>query len=223
MKILLTLTLGILSFGMNASALQTAFAYCTYQGNNSFSNNAPGVNLDGFLVCPGGILPGDATNISGYLALNNDYSTGNIGTTNTSETYFTNMTLATIGSALISASGLIGSTTYSSNGSGLAADGTLGGNYFDDPLMSLTLLQATSGFDISFCEAANGGTPSNPCDGVSTGALPATQGLVGAGTGAAIVVYSYDSATAPEPGSFLLLGSGLLGLSLVVRKKLARR
>jgi hypothetical protein len=38
--------------------------------------------------------------------------------------------------------------------------------------------------------------------------------------GAGIVVtYNYDTLTIPEPGSFVMLGSALLGLGLVIRKR----
>src|SRR5262249_48051072 len=144
MKAFVLVAVGALGMAVNASALQTAILSCTYNGNvGGFSNSNPtGKNLNGTMGCPGGGLPVGALSIAGTIFLNNDFSTGSqLTNPNTTETYFTGMTLATIGSSLITASGFVNSTSYTGT-NGVTQDPILGNAYWDDPLQTLTLAQA---------------------------------------------------------------------------------
>jgi hypothetical protein len=47
-------------------------------------------------------------------------------------------------------------------------------------------------------------------------------GSVGASTGSVIVNYTYSSPV-PEPGSLALLGSGLIGLGMIARRRAAKK
>jgi hypothetical protein len=212
-------------FGLAAAALVmsiSAFAgteiiTCTSNavgdGTNSFGvGNVPGMSPATSTCGNFSALPGGESFVGISIVLQADYTGGGGTTTNTTQTTFTG-SLADVIQAT-SAGGATGDgpafayTDEASCGSGTPTCSpnapTFGTNFFSTPdaaanAGNYTTLNVTE----TFTTAVTGGS----VQGVSEQAF---------------LVLTYSS-SAPEPGSMMLLGSGLLAAGLIGRKKLAGR
>ena len=117
---------------------------------------------------------------------------------------------AALGLTFVTSNGF-GFDVYTANVTGMTGNLVSGNAYW------LTLGDANDNFGTQFdawdlnggpasCDFAVGGTPFGDC-GLSPG-------------GAAFTLYAQSNTGVPEPGSFLLLGSGVVGLAGVLRRKL---
>jgi hypothetical protein len=182
------------------SIAEVCTPFSVSDGTNYF-NAGPTVIQAGSSTCAAfSALPLGDTFVSVQMVLQSDY-TGGVGvTTNSTQTVFGNTLSDTITST--SAPGLGGSETYSSANVGAPNDPSAGNNFFIETT-SLTYSQAQSTFLESYSTTV-------------------TSGSVQGASGQVYAILNYSSA-APEPGSMMLLGSGLLAAGLIGRKKLVRK
>jgi O-antigen/teichoic acid export membrane protein len=248
MKSFLVLALAVLVLACAASAgtynIQVA---CTSTGagqsTNGYSwNNPPNVTsppvpfeASDVITCGGaGVIfssISNLTSVGAYITLNVDYSGGaNYEPVNSVWTTFTPTGLTSGLSAVSDTIGVQG--FYGPSGQPAYQTGSLG--FWTNPFSSLlstvtfqdnintgalTLSQMEAAFQNSF--SVNYTVDSNTAINAVGGA---TQGAVQTDTGQVYVWYTYTTTNpVPEPVSMLLFGSGLLGLSIIGRKKLGRR
>jgi hypothetical protein len=205
----------VVSLAISSASASPVFdvAECTLPGGAiGFDNKIPNVVLTGTFTCPSASsIPALAgKTITGeFIVYNADYSNGTTNSvveiTDFSDNFspanlkFTQDTITTTGgsnsTSQVSKDGL---SLHPNDSTNFPPASLLAGFY--DPL--------TSGF-------GDGGTVSFTNQFTSGGAFD--------GTGYVQVVFEYDSSSAPEPASMVLIGSGLLALACVARKKLPRR
>lgn len=184
---------------VSASAT-TVTAFCQSFTNNSGSSQA------GNLTCPTfGSLDGGGTVTGATLIYLADYSNG----LTSSVTEVTQFTFS--GGTLTNTSDTVTTTGTSSSNSYTSADGV---TY--EPFGFLTAT-SQSGFYDAISSTSNG------TQIVAAYTNTITTGSVVAGTGYTELVLTYTPNSTPEPGSLMLLGSGLLAAGLIGRKKLINR
>jgi hypothetical protein len=155
---------------------------------------------------PGPDLTGD-TGITIEVIYMADYSAGNFATTNTAQVVFTPQNLDggwSPASMTCTATGTFNSATDSCNNPPPAP--TVQGN-FSSALGTQAQLIALAGSSFTVSETAT-----------------LVQGTVSNSTGTVFVQYDYSAPTtgAPEPTTMALVGSALIGLGIIGRKRLAR-
>jgi len=220
MKIFAGLALaGVMVVGQ-ASAATFVAGNCYQTGNVfGFNNGAPQSSLSGSLVCPSAAslgITGSLVVASEFINYYSDYSNGEATTVSISTQWsfsgaglqlLTDTTTVTGGSNSTPA-------TSASNGGGVQVinpaipvdnkqnvsdPGILLQGFYDN------VTGAFGAVTVNFTNFANSGS--------------AVQA-----TGYAQVVYDYNNTSAtPEPVSMVLFGAGLLGVSLIGRKKFARK
>jgi hypothetical protein len=174
----------------------------------TFSNPAPNSPLSGTWVCPTAAslgITGSITLASEFVSYDSDYSNGlNASVTTVTKWSFTGAGLAFATDTTTSTGGGNSSPAISSDGLTL------------NPFVSLPPVLLPGFYN-------NVGIPFGTVTVNWTN--QATVGSAIQATGYAQIVYDYNTVVAgtPEPVSMLLLGSGLLAVSLIGRKKLARK
>ncbi len=172
----------------------------------TFSNPAPNSPLTGTWVCPTAAslgISGSLTVASEFVSYDSDYSNG----LNSSVTTVTKWAFS--GAGLAFAADTTTSTGSGSSGPAVSSDGlTLNPFQVLPPVLLAGFYNNASSFGTVTVNWTNS----------------ATVGSAIQATGYAQIVYDYNTPnTSPEPVSMLLFGTGLLTLSLVGRKKFARK
>lgn len=190
------------------SVVVTCTAFAVADGTNFFTVGAvPGAS--GTSTCANfSALPGNDTFVSVQIVLQQDYTGGNGNTTNTTQTVFggpDNDTLTATSAGSITGTGPSFAYTDTNNGAPNAP--AFGVNYF-----------------ATIDAGANAGNYTN-LNISETYATSVTGGSVQGVSGQVFAVLNYSTAqtSAPEPGSLMLLGGGLLAAGLIGRKKFARK
>jgi hypothetical protein len=205
MRILAGMALAALMLGGSASA--ATFYVVGMCGNFNESNtNTPPNGGSGSWICPSAAslgITGSLTVASEFLVYDSDYSNGlSPAVTTVTNWSFSGATLAWT-TDTTTVTGTSGSNSYTS-----ARGATVNPLTNLPPIVLAGYYDTISGF----------GTPT------VNWTTQATVGSALQGTGYAEVVYDYNVTSAtPEPFSLVLLGGGLLALSVVGRKKFARK
>jgi len=183
---------------VSASAT-TVTAFC-----QSFSNGTGGGS--GTLTCPTfGTIDGGGTVTGATMIFLSDYSNGLSSTV----TEVTNFTFS--GGSLTITSDNVTTTGTSSSSS-----------YSDTAGATLVAFGAETSTSLAgFLDGIN--STSNSTQIVAAYTNTITSGSVVAGTGYTELILTYTPNSTPEPGSMMLLGSGLLAAGLIGRKKLVNR
>jgi len=205
MKIFAGLALAALSIGSSAFGATFYVVGTCGSFNESFTNTPPDGG-SGTWVCPSAAslgVSGSLTVASEFLVYDSDYSSGLSPTVTTVTNWtFSGATLAWT-TDTTTTTGTSGSNSYTS-----AQGATVNPLATLPPTVLAGYYDTISGF----------GTPT------VNWTTQATVGSALQGTGYAQVVYDYNVTSAtPEPFSMVLLGGGLLALSVVGRKKFARK
>jgi len=226
MKIFAGIAVAGLMIVGNAFGAATFIAGNCYTAGSVFgvSNPAPNLPVSGTWICPSfasletafGISNSNIVLASEFISYDSDYTNGEAASVTTTTTF-----------ALSGAALAFTTDTLTSTGSGNST-----------PAVSTDGLTPLNGVNPAI-PIGNHLNPSDPSilisgfyDNVtgSFGAVTinftnqATQGSAVASTAYAQVVYDYNVTSAtPEPVSMALFGGGLLALSLIGRKKLARK
>ena len=217
MKILTTLMGMALALACNASA---STIFC---GNFSYSNApylATPFTQTGSISCPGLGDIGSLATFSASVLLTTDFTGGDPGPdfpvtaqTNSVETQYSSSVFVFPVNTTYDTLTTSGSPDSSNHND---TDGlTPSGVYFLGAT-NLTALEAEvsgTAFTVDYSTAEGGAT----APGAASPTVGQTQGL----SGQVYVVYNYT--VAPEPVSMLLLGSGLIAISLIGRRKFGRR
>jgi hypothetical protein len=155
-------------------------------------------SLDFGIWVPSGTIPTQVSWALGTSAFGNDVSSG-----------FS----AALGLTFVTSNGF-GYDVYTANVTGMSGNLTSGSAYW------LTLGDANdSAFTQFDAWDVNGGPAS--CDFAVAGVPIGDCGLGLGVEGEAFTLYAQGQTGTPEPGSFLLLGSGVIGLAGVLRRKLS--
>jgi hypothetical protein len=205
MKKIVSLAVAVLGFSFSAVA-GTVAATCT-----PFYFPFNGGAGSGTLSCPSFASLGvvGAIDISGAtLNLYGDYQAGNPTTVNkVTETFNMSSGVTGLNAGI---SWALGTTTSMSETGGSSSGGSVPASPNPDAASSAAFGTAASlaqwtAFSVGVSSVVN-------------------QGSVTTSEAGATITYTYDTPTfTPEPGSMALLGGGLLAVSLIGRKKLARR
>lgn len=207
--------LGALAFVCSASANNTVTLGCPDQAGGTSQNGFSETNLatpsiiSGTVLCQGLDTTG-LSNVTATIYLSDDLS-GSIGFNSdaSTATTFSSTTapgFVTIAIAHDEATG----PSYISGGQTSICSGSPS-CYYAETLSSIP----TSSFSINF---------TNYACGASDGTYTTTTNCPNTSSGNVFVQYSYTtSSLTPEPVSMLLLGSGMLALSVIGRKKLVRK
>ena len=181
-----------MTVGASASTL-TAFcgSFSASAGTGFFTSGSGVVASGPAITCTVQGLPAFSTFNSESVIVQTDYTGGLQGSSNSINTVFSSLVMT---SDTITSSGVGGSTTYTSaDGSPLYAAFTPA-YYFTEP----STANNTASFVVNFSST------------VTSGAVQGVSGQV-------YELISYTSAI-PEPGSMMLLGSGLVAFALAGRK-----
>jgi hypothetical protein len=198
MKILSGLAIAAFMIGSASATTYYGVVNC-----GSFSNPAPNSPLSGTWVCPTAATLGISNVSSETLVYNSDYSNGEASNVTTSTTW----TFA--GATLQFGADTTTSTGGSNSNPAVSTDGLT-----IQPLTNLPPVVLAGFYDTA---SAFGTITVNWTNS-------ATVGSAVQATGYAQVIYDYSvTSSSPEPVSMLLLGSGLLGLSFIGRKKFAKK
>jgi hypothetical protein len=212
MKILAGLALAAFMMVGDASAA----VYYVASVCGSFSSGANGSNpvVSGTWVCPSAAtlgVTGSLSVASEFLAYSSDYSNGEVTPVTDQTTYtFTGATLTFAADTVTSTGGSISNGPVSTDGLTYNSNNTNTPNGWQPgPTVLAGFYDTVTGF----------GT-------VTVGYTNNATGTTLADTGYAEIVYDYNftvSSGTPEPMSMILFGGGLLAISLVGRKKFARK
>ena len=200
---LLTITAGMASAG-NVDVFCGGFSIAGTGVAGYFVTPISNPVTTGTVSCPAftaAMLPAGDTFVNEQIVLQADYTGGNTGT-NTTATTFSAGTLA-IPTDILTVTGTVTSGSYSDNfGANYPYDGTMGGaSFWYDGTYKQTVLPTTSG-TVAYSASI-------------------TVGNVQAVSGNVWEVINYTS-SAPEPATMALLGSALVGLGLIGRKRFSR-
>jgi hypothetical protein len=200
---------------MIASSASAATVYVVGQCVTStsvfgFNNPAPNPTISGTFFCPtaASLGLGSTTITTEFLVYNSDFSNG----LSPAIVETTNYTISGGATTFAVTSDTLTSTGNANIGStsAVCSSGLTYNNFTNIPPIIL-----------SGCyDNATGGTLGGAVTVGYTNAFPTGNALQG--TGYAEIVYDYSTGT-PEPVSMILLGSGLLAVSLIGRKKFARK
>jgi hypothetical protein len=202
MKVLAALAFAALMTVGSASAT----TYYVVGTCGSFNNPAPNSPTTGSWTCPTAAslgITGALTVASEFINYNSDYSSGLAGAVTTVTNFsFSGATLAFSTDTLTSTGGSNSNPATSTDGLTI------------NQLQSLPPIVLAGFYDV----ASTFGTVTVNYTN------QATQGSALQATGYAQVVYDYNvTSGTPEPVSMLLFGSGLLAVSIVGRRKFARK
>jgi hypothetical protein len=204
MKVLAGLAIAAFMIVGNVSAAGVQYVVGTC---GTFSNPAPNSPLSGTWVCPTAAslgITGSLTLASEFVSYNSDYSNGLAASVTTITNWaFSGAGLAFATDTTTSTGSGNSSPAVSSDGLALKAFAVL------PPVLLPGFYNNASSFGTVTVNWTN----------------QATVGSAIQATGYAQVVYDYNTAVAgtPEPVSMLLFGTGLLAVSLIGRKKFARK
>jgi hypothetical protein len=202
MKVLAALAFAALMTVGSASAT----TYYVVGTCGSFNNPAPNSPTTGSWTCPTAAslgITGALTVASEFINYSSDYSSGLAGAVTT----VTNFSFS--GATLAFSTDTLTSTGGSNSNSATSTDGLT-----INQLQSLPPIVLAGFYDV----ASTFGTVTVNYTN------QATQGSALQATGYAQVVYDYNvTSGTPEPVSMLLFGSGLLAVSIVGRRKFARK
>ena len=163
-------------------------------GGGDFTSASPANS--GSEVCPAySALPAGETFDSLQIIVQTDYSGGTPGQANAIETTYSSLAAAFTADILTSQGPNGGSTTYTSN-DGASTYAPYGPSYFIENTTMTSY--PTTAFDVQYSAVV-------------------TEGSVQTESGQVYELITY-STTAPEPGSMMLLGSGLLAFAFFGRK-----
>jgi len=215
MKIFGAIAVAALALSFNASAAQVVLLCNSFSTTYGIGVPSPGGTPGtGTISCPGqASLSGISSSI--YIYYDADFQNGNPsgGAVNSGVVTWTGGSGFSSSTLVISGNGSSNQPSYVGSGSsglGLNPLAIVGyGQYWGQ---SLTDTNGADTQTLTYTNAANGETLS--------GVL--SSGTVGAVSGAVYIVYNYSTGT-PEPVSMILFGSGLLAVSLIGRKKFARK
>lgn len=185
-----------MSVGASASTLTAlcgVFATSAPQG--TFFTSGSGVVASGSVTCNVQALPPFSTFVSEAVILQTDYTGGLQGSANGIQTVYTG---SLINTDTLSSSGVGGSTVYADSFNNLYP-GFVPAYYWVD-----------------------GSTANNSASFTVNYSTTVTSGQVQGVSGQVYELITYTSAV-PEPGSMMLLGGGLIAVSLISRKKFARK
>jgi len=130
---------------------------------------------------------------------------------------------ATSGNFLNCLAVAVGSQTYNGTGTDTEEDGYGGGNT-NGPITVGVIAAYVGAGNVTFNLSSTGGTSNGTLQSGVT--LPTNAATVRSGTNALEVDYLYsftETSSTPEPATLGVLGAGLVALSLIGRKKLAKQ
>ncbi len=190
-----------LALAMSVGASASTFtALCGVFANSAtpqgtFFTPGSGVVASGSVTCGVQSLPAFSTFVSEAVILQTDYTGGLQGSANGIQTVYSGSLIST---DTLSSSGVGGSTVYADSFSNLYP-GFVPAYYWVDSSTATN----TAPFTVSYSTTV-------------------TSGQVQGVSGQVYELITYNSAV-PEPGSMMLLGGGLIAVSLISRKKFARK
>jgi len=214
MRIFAGIVVASLALACSASAGQVVEFCGSFDNHAAFALNPP--NATGSITCPGITGLGTLTSFSTQVLLFADYSAGSPSFPTDSVVTDYQSTVSGFTQTWLEPSGQTNSNAPAAcfNGSCVAAPPPAGFNNYFIQNTTETQVAAASSFAVNWINATGG----SALDGITT------LGSVNDGTGVVWVVYNYQVAgTTPEPVTMVLFGSGLIALSVIGRKKFARK